>query len=59
MRRFSDFELRYSVLLKQFVTTLTQGAGYGGGASYKDNEGETLGVGLAGVALIEIGEIMV
>ena len=45
----------YSVLFKQFVTTLTKGAGYGGGASYKDNEGETLGVGLPGVALIEIG----
>ena len=33
----------------------TQGAGYGGGASYKDNEGETLGVGLPGVVLMEVG----
>ena len=35
----------------------TQGEGYGGGASYKDNDGETLGVGLPGVVLIEIGEL--
>ena len=33
----------------------TQGEGYGGGASYKDNDGETLGVGLSGLVLIEIG----
>ena len=33
----------------------TQGAGYGGGASYKDNDGETLGVGLPGVVLVEVG----
>ena len=33
----------------------TQGEGFGGGASYKDNEGETLGVGLPGVILMEIG----
>ena len=52
---FENKIYNYSVFFKQFVTTLTKGAGYGGGASYKDNEGETLGVGLPGVALIEIG----
>ena len=44
-------------IFEQFVTTLTQGEGYGGGASYKDNEGETLGVGLPGVVLIDMGRM--